>query len=84
LETLLADGARLLTLTGPGGTGKTRLALEAAAEVAGRFEDGVWWAELAPISDPLLVAAGGGPGPQRPREPRTLLYRGDSRGPPRP
>jgi predicted ATPase/DNA-binding CsgD family transcriptional regulator len=55
LEKLLAQGAQLLTLTGPGGTGKTRLALEAAAEVVGRFEDGVWWVELAPISDPDLV-----------------------------
>jgi predicted ATPase/DNA-binding CsgD family transcriptional regulator len=55
LRTLLADGARLLTLTGPGGTGKTRLALEVATRIVGHFEDGVWWVELAPISDPNLV-----------------------------
>ena len=55
LETLLAGEARLLTLTGPGGCGKTRLALSAAARLAGGFEDGLWWVELAPLSDPALV-----------------------------
>jgi predicted ATPase/class 3 adenylate cyclase len=48
---------RLLTLTGPGGTGKTRLSMQAAAGVADRFPDGVWWAPLAPIRDPRLVIA---------------------------
>ena len=51
---LLGDN-RLVTLTGPGGCGKTRLALAAAGEAAGRFRDGVWLAELAPVVDPALV-----------------------------
>ncbi len=53
---LLRDGARLLTLTGPGGTGKTRLAIEAAAELVPGFKAGVFWVELAPLRDPALVA----------------------------
>jgi predicted ATPase/DNA-binding SARP family transcriptional activator/class 3 adenylate cyclase len=52
----LVGQARLVTLSGTGGTGKTRLALEAGARVAGRFPDGVWLAELAGIADPGLVA----------------------------
>src|SRR5215469_7926363 len=56
LERLLGE-ARLITLTGPGGSGKTRLAVEAATRAVGRFPDGVWMAELAGIADPELVAA---------------------------
>jgi predicted ATPase len=52
---LLGDGARLLTLTGPGGTGKTRLALQAAAELVEAFPDGVFWVSLAAVRDPELV-----------------------------
>jgi predicted ATPase/DNA-binding SARP family transcriptional activator len=56
LDRLLGE-ARLITLTGPGGAGKTRLAVEAGTRAVGRFPDGVWMAELAGIADPGLVAA---------------------------
>jgi predicted ATPase len=48
-------GGRLLTLTGPGGTGKTRLALRAAAELLPEFQDGTFFVALAPISERALV-----------------------------
>jgi predicted ATPase/class 3 adenylate cyclase len=50
-------GIRLLTLTGPGGTGKTRFALQLATELADDFPDGVRWVPLAPVRDPALVAS---------------------------
>ena len=56
VEALLrGPGARLVTLIGPGGTGKTRLALQAAAEVSDEYVDGVFWAALAPLRDATLV-----------------------------
>jgi predicted ATPase len=49
------DDVRLVTLTGPGGTGKTRLGLQAVAEAAERYPHGVWWVPLAALRDPELV-----------------------------
>ncbi|HEY4795419.1 MAG TPA: LuxR C-terminal-related transcriptional regulator [Mycobacterium sp.] len=46
---------RLVTLTGAGGAGKTRLAIEIAGQLSGEFSDGVWYVDLAPITDPELV-----------------------------
>ncbi len=56
VKQLLSKG-RLLTLTGPGGSGKTRLALQAAVEIIKHFHDGVFFVTMAPITDPGLVAS---------------------------
>jgi predicted ATPase len=57
IQRLLASETRLLTLTGPGGTGKTRLALQAAAELLEEFDDGTFFVSLAALTDPELVAS---------------------------
>jgi non-specific serine/threonine protein kinase len=54
---VLLDQYRLVTVTGPGGVGKTRLADQVAGQVAGRFADGAWLAGLAAVRDPAQVAA---------------------------
>ncbi len=60
VKRLSTDGVRLLTLTGPGGIGKTRMALQAAAELIEKFQDGVYIVDLAPIIDleqvPTVIA----------------------------
>ena len=55
LVALLRDGSRVVTVTGAGGSGKTRLALQAAAELVEDFRDGVFWVPLAAVDDPELV-----------------------------
>jgi predicted ATPase len=55
VQALIRDASRLVTLTGPGGTGKTRLALHAAAELVDDFRDGLFWVPLAAVADPVLV-----------------------------
>jgi predicted ATPase len=54
---LLSNGTRLVTLSGPGGSGKTRLAVEAATELVPEFKAGVFWVGLSVLRDPALVGA---------------------------
>jgi predicted ATPase/class 3 adenylate cyclase/DNA-binding CsgD family transcriptional regulator len=56
LRSLVSGGSRLVTIVGPGGIGKSRLALQVAAEALDGAGDGVWLVELAPVADPELVA----------------------------
>ena len=55
INALLQNGARLVTLSGPGGSGKTRLAIEAAGDLVPSFANGVFWVGLATLRDPALV-----------------------------
>src|SRR6202035_1881677 len=56
LRSLVSGGSRLVTIAGPGGVGKSRLALQVAAEALDGAGEGVWLAELAPVAEPELVA----------------------------
>lgn len=56
LRSLVFEGSRLVTITGPGGIGKSRLGLQVAAEALDRVGDGVWFVELAPVAEPEQVA----------------------------
>ena len=58
---------RLVTVVGPAGVGKTRLALSVVTEVAGRYADGAWYVDLVPVTDPAMVAHHAG----QPRKPRS-------------
>ncbi len=79
-----------MTVVGPGGAGKTRLAVEVAADTVGSFDDGVWFVDLAAITDPELVAVsvasvmGVRPEPGRPSLDTLAEYAGDPSLPARP
>jgi predicted ATPase/DNA-binding SARP family transcriptional activator len=75
ISALLADGTRLVTLTGPGGSGKTRLALQVAQELSREFVDGVFFVGLGALRDAELVLAeiAGALGLEDARDPRTAL-----------
>lgn len=52
IQRLAGDTTRVVTLVGPGGVGKTQLALEVAHQVQHRYHDGAWWVDLAPVTEP--------------------------------
>src|SRR5207249_4542888 len=71
--TRLLTSARLVTLTGPGGSGKTRLALDVAHRLAPHFADGAYFVDLAPLAQPERLAATVAAAlgiPERPRRPQ--------------
>ena len=51
----MVERSRLITLTGSGGVGKTRFAIQSSNKLLSKFKDGVWWVELAPLIDEALV-----------------------------
>lgn len=57
IEAMLLNGSRLVTLTGPGGTGKTRIAVRLAEELRHKFRDGAFFVPLAPVTNPALVGS---------------------------
>jgi predicted ATPase/class 3 adenylate cyclase/DNA-binding CsgD family transcriptional regulator len=81
----LLQNTRILTLIGPGGTGKTRLSIQASSEILDGYPDGVWFVEFAPILDPQLVqrttaiAIGLRDEPQRPVIDMLCDYLGDKK-----
>src|SRR5256886_3333760 len=82
LKSVLAR-SRMVTLTGPGGAGKSRLAVELARACLNRWPQGIWWVELAPVSDPRQVASTAVavlelPG-HGPAEDRLIAWLGDGR-----
>src|SRR5256714_6528008 len=82
LKSVLAR-SRMVTLTGPGGAGKSRLAAELCRASLNRWPQGIWWVELAPVSDPGQVAGAAVrvlelPG-HGPAEDRLMAWRADAR-----